>query len=104
MIYLIYKNCNISQESHVESAWHSNHEDLKWRYKTFLLSEAIDLGITINPHWYNMMNHDNHHPLLSKDEYKKKAKAWERFMKFNDFKAYIERERLAVKIKYENIH
>ena len=104
MIYLTYRNCSITESSTVNAAWESEHEDLKWRYKAFLLAEAIDRGITINPHWYNIMNRDNHHSNLTIQEYKLKEIEWRKFMKDNSFEAYIEREGLAVKIKHENIY
>lgn len=55
--------------------------DVEKEYKKKMLSLAESLGLVINPHWYNLMNRENHHPQMSAVEYTKACKLWNRMLK-----------------------
>lgn len=55
----------------------------KKEYYNLLAEEAKKLGAVFNPHWYNLMNHKNHHPHLTEEEYADLEVAWEKVLEVN---------------------
>jgi hypothetical protein len=76
MIYIIQGDYRSSDRFFEHSL-----EDIPTRYKKFIRAAADELGVVINDHWLNIMNHENHHTHLSKEEYKAKEKMWRKFLK-----------------------
>ena len=58
--------------------------------KEFLLDNAKNRNIIINPHWYNIMNYENHNFHLTKKEYKQEVKNWGKFIREWSFNNFIE--------------
>lgn len=81
----------------------SIHNDLEHQYKNYVKEKANEFKITINLHWLNIMNHENHHPHLTKTEYKKLEKTWNKFLKKNDFLTYVVENKLGEIIEYKKI-
>ena len=87
----------------IRNIWNSHCENIDDLYKSFILKESKKRNVIINPHWLNMMNHCDHHTYLSKSEYKKKYKEWNKFLKLWDFDKFIEEKCGGKKIKYNEI-
>jgi hypothetical protein len=77
MIYIIEKS-DEDLDTFIHSVWEVDNLDVDNEYKRFMLKKANPMGITINPHWLNIMNHKDHHSDLSEKEYKMKSKAWDK--------------------------
>lgn len=69
-------------------------------YYRFLREKAESMGITINSHYNNIMNHEDHHKHLSEDEYKKAEKKWSRVLKKYDIVWFIENKLGGIKEDY----
>ena len=104
MIYITYRDCNISETYYVNNVWEVDCDDIEKMYLEFLLFQSKNMDITINPVWGNIMNHENHHPHLSTKEYKQKEKEWKKFLRKWDIEYFIEHELNGQKVKYKEIY
>jgi NADH:ubiquinone oxidoreductase subunit len=77
MVYILDKTDEYF-DTFLHSVWEVDNLDVDNEYKRFMLKKASPMGITINPHWLNIMNHKDHHSDLSEKEYKMKSKAWDK--------------------------
>jgi hypothetical protein len=102
MIYIThYYN---TEFRHIKNLWQLESEtDVKDLYSKFLISESLNQGIIINPHWYNLINHKDHHPNLTVSEYKKQDKYWRRYLKDHSLDWYIEQKLNGVKLKFKEL-
>jgi hypothetical protein len=104
MIYITYRNCNISRTSYINNVWEVVCEDVEKIYSSFLLARAGEKKIKINPHWGNIMNHEDHHPHLSAKEYKQKEKEWKKFLRKWNIDYFIEHGFKGQKVNFKEIH
>ena len=65
--------------------------DPREEYVKLLEKEAEKLGAVFNPHWYNLMNHKNHHPHLTEQEYKDLEDAWGKVLEVNSVLNFLMR-------------
>ena len=72
-------------------------------YYRFLREKAESMGIKINSHYYNIMNHKDHHPHLSEEEYRRAEKRWLRYLKRYDIVWFIENRLHGTKKDYSII-
>ncbi len=100
MIYITHTHSIIDDSTSIKAVYDSPIDNAKERYKKFMISESEKQGIVINPHWLMMMNHENHHPTLSKEEYKQKNKTWCKFSKSWTFDKFLTEHCKAVKQPY----
>jgi hypothetical protein len=103
MIYITYKHSSFSNGTFINNVWESPYKDLEIAYRTFLREKSDELSIVINPHWGNIMNHEDHHKHLSKIEYKSKVKEWNKFIKIWNFDKFIIEHGKGVKVNYVDI-
>jgi hypothetical protein len=104
MLHITYRSCNISEISYVNNVWEVDCEDVEKTYLEFLLAQAEEKGITINPAWGNIMNHENHHPHLSAKEYREKEKGWKKFLRKWNIEQFIGNKLKGRKVTYKEIH
>jgi hypothetical protein len=104
MIYITYRNCNISETFYVNNVWEVTCVDVEKTYLEFLLAQAEDMGITINPHWGNIMNHENHNSHLTSKEYREKEKEWKSMLRKWNIEYFIEHELKGRKVNFKEIH
>lgn len=103
MIYLTYKHCQFDESTSVKNVWLSEHKDLEERYKQFLLENAKNKNIEINPHWYNLLDWQKFNSHLTETEYKHELKEWNRFLKTWSFDTFVRSKKLAVKQEVTNV-
>ena len=58
-----------------------NGIDVVKEYRDHILEVAKTMSVVVNPHWFNLMNHEDHHPHLSESEYLELSEAWEKTLK-----------------------
>ena len=76
MIYITYKRSNLSESLTIKNVWLVKYNDVEERYMSFIEEKAKEINITINPHWLNIMNWQDHNNHLSIEEYHNKKKQW----------------------------
>lgn len=84
MIYI-----TLDSDSYISKCFEHKEKNLKESYKEYMLSEAKTIGIIINEHWFNIMDHNEFMDYLSGEEYKQKAKQWSKFRKKCNFEYYL---------------
>lgn len=52
-------------------------------YRDHILKVANSMSAVINPHWYNLMDHENHHPHLNEEEYESLSQSWTEELRAN---------------------
>ena len=95
MLYVL-KN----REGYLHSIWNSDCLDLEIKYKEFIKEEADNRNIVTNTHWLNIMNYEDWHTRLRKDEYKNKSKEWKKFLKEWTFERFLDVKTNAVNQTY----
>ena len=104
MIYVVEKEDTKTQDFNVISIWYSKHDDLKDRYKQFMLNMAKDINVIINPYYYNMMDCKIYHPHLSEEEYLIKQEEWNSLIETWTFSHFICKFKLAEKLDHKYIY
>jgi len=89
MVYIVEKRDEFD-EGYTDSVWEVGSEDVENKYSRFMQKKASPMGITINPHWLNIMNHEDHHSDLSEKEYKLKSKAWDKIRREWPIERFLE--------------
>ena len=90
MIYVIETYDEVYFDSHISNVYETEI-DIEKEYSNLLNNAAREFDITINPHHPTvMMNHINHHPHLTKEEYNKRLKKWNKFVNENNIISFIE--------------
>ncbi len=98
MIYITHSDGSI------KNVIKSDYNDLKEQYSIFLSDKAEKLNIKINPHWFNIMNHEDHHNGLSKNEYKKLVIRWDKVLAKWSFDDFVLKKNKGKKIKFKAIY
>lgn len=102
MIYIVEKYSDMTEHHEIDSVWEVDADDVEERYKKWMIDFATDVRkIVINPHWLNMMNHKDHHPHLSAEEYKQKEKSWEKFLNSRTIEWYIKEKLKGKRLNYK---
>lgn len=82
MILITYNNDGFGSTSTIKNVWDVKADDPERLYKEFMINKSEkEFGIYINPHWLNIMNHENHHPELTELEYIEKSKLWKKHLR-----------------------
>lgn len=76
MIYITYRNSNFDNSLSVNNVWNVKYQNVQERYIEFMHEKAKEINVTINPHWLNIMNWQDHNNHLSIGEYGNKEKQW----------------------------
>ena len=104
MIHIIYRSCNISETSYVNNVWEVDCVDVEKMYLEFLLAQAEEKGITINPAWGNMMVRECQPRYIPLEVYKEKEKSWKKFLRKWNIEHFIEKELKGRKVTFKEIH
>lgn len=89
--------------SNKTSLWDIDHDNPLKSYKKFMVDKAEKIGITVNPHWLNIMSHKTYHSHLSESEYLKLKKEWKKILKKYPLKRYIAEELKGKEVEYKKI-
>lgn len=89
MIYVREKYDSYMDYRYIENVYEIDNDDIEEEYKQHIQSLADNIGVIINPHWLNLMNWTNHHPHLTKTEYNRLHKQWNKILKNNPLSKYI---------------
>ncbi len=103
MIYIIKQYDNVSEGSCIIAVIETDL-DIKNIYNEFVYAKAKEMDIVINRHWLNIMNHEDHNTHLTKSEYKKKRKEWEKFLKQNTFLNFAKSELRIIPKEFKTIY
>ena len=97
-IIMLYVLKNKDGELH--SIWSSDCLDLEFKYKGFIKEQAVNRNIEINPNWLSIMNYDDWHTHLDRDDYRFQSKEWNKFLKVWTFEKFLELKTDAVRETY----
>lgn len=75
MIYITYIDAKFENTLTVKNVWNVSYQNVEERYVEFMHEKAKEIDVVINPHWFNLMNWQDHNNHLSIGEYGKKRKA-----------------------------
>lgn len=105
MIYITYTQDEFISGHSVKNVWETIIDDAEDSYKRFIAQNAKDrFHIVINPHWLNIMNYKDYHNLLEIDDYNKKRKEWNKFLKEYSFDKYLEEIVNAKKLEFRSVY
>ncbi len=106
MIYITYKYNEFSEHEIVNNLWEIDIiGDVESLYKEYMISKAKDeFDIIINHHWLNIMNYKDHNSHLSKSEYNKKEKLWNKCLLKHTVDFYISEILKGKKLEYINLY
>lgn len=105
MIYITHEEDTSLKVKWVKNVWETKLEDAEERYKKFIIQTAKDkFHIVINPNWLNIMNYEDHHNLLEKNDYNQRQKSWNKFLKEWSFDKFMEEIIEAKKVDFKNIY
>ncbi len=80
----------LNDELTISNVFEHEKEDLKEQYRNYMLDNAKEIGLIINPHWLNAMNFEDYHAHLASKEYSDLCKKWRKFSKKNTFGYFLE--------------
>jgi hypothetical protein len=103
MIYITNEYCELTDTVHIQNLWEVEQDNVEELYKEFMISKASNLGVVINPHWFNIMNHSDHHSHLKIDEYKILEKKWNKIQYKYTVDKFICDELRGRKLEFINI-
>lgn len=103
MLYITYKKSVFDEDLSINNVWNVKSDDVEQKYIDFMQEKAKELNIVINPHWLNVMAHENHNPHLSMVEYKNKEKQWEKIKKQWNIDKFISEILKGTKQNYKHI-
>jgi hypothetical protein len=89
MIYILESSDSIYGSSRTVGVLEHEDENMQEKYAEYMQEIAKELGVEINSHWLNLMNHENWHPHLSLQEYKNLKKEWKKVLKSHTFKKFL---------------
>ncbi len=104
MIVITYRYDRLMETSFIKNVWEVSYSDVEKLFLTFICAEAEKREIVCNPHWKNIMNHKDHHPHLTEEEYKQKEKEWKKYLRMWNVDKYIAEILKGTKLNYEEIH
>lgn len=81
MLYVIEASDGFYESSHVSNVVEVESETLIEQYRAFIVGKAKEIGLTINPHWLNLMHYDIQEEPMTKTEYNRKCKQWKKMKK-----------------------
>ena len=103
MIYILDKTDEYF-DTFLHSVWEVDNLDVDNEYKRFMQKKANPMGITINPHWLDIMNHKDHHSDLSEKEYKMKSKAWDKVRREWPIERFLEEVLGGKKMEFKRLY
>lgn len=103
MIYIIQKQDQFDPETYISEVYESDMEDAEQLYRDFMIELASEIGCVINEHWLNIMNHENHHPEMSKEQHREKAKQWNLTLKSIPFTVFLKQHCGGKQVEYTKV-
>lgn len=103
MIYITNRYDSLCETSYINNVWDCKQNNVEELYKEFMYKKADAIGIIVNPHWLNMMNHKDHHPQLSTEVYKMREKEWKRILRQWNIDKFIGDVLRGKKLEYKQI-
>ena len=90
MIYLVREHNDFMEHKVVTSVWDVDHQDAERAYKEYMLGEAEEINLVINPHWLNVMDYINNNSHLDFDDYLAKKSFFQKFRERNPIDKFLE--------------
>jgi hypothetical protein len=87
----VHRTCPVDpNQDFVNSVWVVNVDNVEEQYKNFLLKKANEIGATVNPYWFDLLNREEFHSHLTPEEYENLKKDWEKVLKTWHIEKFIE--------------
>lgn len=92
MIYITIEDDHDDTGYSVSNVYEIDSDNVVEEYKLFILEQAKEMNIVINPYWLNIMNYQDHNNHLSKSEYNRKSKEWPKLRNTHTIDNYIRKQ------------
>lgn len=105
MIYITYVQSEFDFDSRsIKNVWNVDTNNVETLYTKFMFKKAKELNIIINRHWLNIMDYKNHNYHLTKEEYDRHSKTWDRTLDRYTIDRFIEEELNGIKEHFIEIN